>query len=137
MSKAENVERNRRRAREWYARNSDRAKKREAQRRKSDPEKFREYRRLNRESLLRKQREWRRKNITRRAIYQREYCKTAHGKLVFINAAARRRARLRGVISEATTKQIESLLKRARKCHYCGKRFSKSRKKTVDHIVPI
>ncbi len=49
----------------------------------------------------------------------------------------RRRARVRSVPGEYTAEDIDKLLKASDRCHVCGKRFSKRRPPTLDHVIPL
>ena len=41
------------------------------------------------------------------------------------------------IINDLTSKQIQILLEKARRCVICDKLFNKERKKTLDHIIPL
>jgi 5-methylcytosine-specific restriction endonuclease McrA len=49
----------------------------------------------------------------------------------------RRRARARSAPGKYTAEDIDKLLKASDRCHVCGKRFSKRRPPTLDHVIPL
>lgn len=99
------------------------------QRRKRDSKRAVEIARLARKR--------RRKNAAAIKAQKRRYLATPAGRAAAKNGFSRRRARIRACASTVTTAQIRQLLKAARKCAYCGLRFTSKRKPTLDHVVPL
>jgi 5-methylcytosine-specific restriction endonuclease McrA len=136
-----NKERFRAAQRRWRAKNRDRVLAADATRRAANREKINIRARLryaaNREKAHARQRPWREANrdVTRKAA--REWNKTPAGRASKIAVRHNRRAAIKGTIGSATKEQIASLMQRATHCCYCGSRFTKSRPKTLEHVIPL
>lgn len=137
MSQPNRIAENRRRATKWYHQHKEQVRERNKVKRDHIHKVSKLWREANRTKILEMQKRWREKNKPHRDRYIRAYCRSTHGKLVYINAAARRKARLLGAVATATTHQISCILRASKTCYYCSKTFSNSLRKTIDHIMPL
>lgn len=70
--------------------------------------------------------------------YLRKYNHTEHGRLKSRLASAHRRALLRGLGGSFTKEEWSDLLKRqCARCYHCKLKFTKSRRPTIDHLIPL
>lgn len=96
------------------------------------------YREANIETIKAKIRIYAHKNPDKTRDRQIKYRKTAAGKYVAIKSAHLRRSRVKCVRNSLTLLQWEKILEtQGNKCAICGKAFCKSRKPTMDHIIPL
>jgi 5-methylcytosine-specific restriction endonuclease McrA len=90
----------------------------------------------------------------KRLAAQRRYYKTPHGQIAKKRGIKKfrqspkgkisttfhinlRRARLLAAEGTFTVEQLQKLLDTQKKCHICGKRFTKKDPATLDHVIPI
>ena len=80
-------------------------------------------------------RRWRLANHEKAKAFCRAWGKTLRGRASSRNKEHRRRAQIGS--KTVTVKQIEMLLRRAKQCHYCEKKFTRELPVTIDHILPL
>ncbi len=96
------------------------------------------YRVSNVEKIKKRRKELREINIEKIRIYMKAWRQTSKGKLSEKKKDQSKRVLLKNcVINDLTTKQIQILLTKAKRCAICNKIFNKKRRKTLDHIVPL
>lgn len=92
------------------------------------------YHEINREDLL-AYRQATKDQIKER---MRKYRQTEQGKRLAIKRRHKYRAYLRSCkINDLTREEINFILEKAKSCAICKRRFTKLKKRTLDHIVPI
>lgn len=101
-------------------------------------ERDKQYYRENREQKCEQKKQYYRENKKEICKYQKEYRQSEKGRIA--SAAVRHRRRSCEAASEVslTAKQFQRILKNQRyMCNMCGKKFTKSRPPTMDHIIPV
>lgn len=112
--------------RNWRAKNPQKLREYDIAYRAKHGEKRREY-----------ERSYRAKNTDRvREAYARWLAKEKSRDTI-LNNYQRRRARKAAVANTLTAADRRTLITRSKHCHWCKKPFTKSRRPTHDHVVPI
>ena len=96
----------------------------------------REYHRTHKEERRLYDKEYYARNAEKRRWQAKEYRATSKGRAVHKLTDMKRSELLAKLSGQASTKELESLL-RTKRCTICKKRFTKSRIRSVDHIIPI
>jgi len=101
-------------------------------------EKHREYYQKNKKRLAKHQRRYYQENKKKLTKKQREYGRTPAAKICRAGQQARRRAAIRNCeINDLELEQLKLLSKKTIRCAICKKRFTKTRRKTLDHILSL
>lgn len=123
-----NPERFRANDRQWRDRNRERIREQERSRYAKNPQQY-----------LDKHKRWRSKPDVAKRLRElaSEYHRTENGRMRKQANEAKRRAAKRQTEIGFTSADWLELIVRQRICYYCRKRFTKSRKPTIDHVVPL
>ena len=119
-----NLEKRRESLRKWQAANIDKLK-----------EYYRVWRAANPDKDRKSQLEWRKKNKEKRREYMKEWT-TANSDAVRAGEQ-RRRARERQAPGNFTKNDWRALVARSPVCYWCKKPWTKVRRPTHDHVIPL
>jgi len=108
----------------------------------------REYRKTHKEEILKQHRTYYRRTDYHKKYYhihkerileiQRKYELTAKGRLRIIRGNHRRRVHVKDTEATLTVEQWGTILKMQKNaCNICGRKFTKKRPPTIDHIIPL
>ena len=123
----------------WYKNNKEHVAAYDAERYKNNPEYFRQqrikYQEANRDRLNQHYKDYRLANIEKCKAYDKAYNRTPMGKARSANGRHKRREKLKG--SGIPSAKIVELMKASKKCPYCLEKYTRERKRSVDHVKPF
>lgn len=98
----------------------------------------RQYYHENKERICKQKKQYYRENKKEICKYQRGYRQSERGHVASATGRHRRYSREAASKVNLTAKQFQRILKNQRHiCNICGKKFTKSRPPTIDHIIPL
>jgi len=98
----------------------------------------REYNQRNKGEIAEKKRKYYQRNKGEILEKKRKYHSSPEGHCTLNRANHKRRARAKNTEATLTAEQWETILKiQGNCCNVCGKRFTKKRPPTIDHIIPL
>lgn len=131
------------RAARWRLNNLEKARERDKASRERNANQRREADRYryqnNPQRFLDNHKRWRSKPDVSQRLRQRalDYAKTEAGRISKQVSEAKRRAAKRSASGGFTSDDWRRILEIQTRCYYCKRRFTKSRRPTIDHIVPL
>jgi len=125
---------------EYYQCHKEEILKRRQRGRQSEylKEYLKEYRKTHRKEILKYIKKYQQTHKQKVIEWQRKYHSSPKGHLKINRANHKRRARIKNTEATLTVEQWENILMiQSNHCNVCGKRFTKKRPPTIDHIIPV